>query len=78
MSSSLILCASAACVRRLNHRPIGDWIAVRNTNFKQMASAPGKLLQHRGGELQIRIAGRHKRHQRFALFAAEVGKQMGN
>ena len=38
-------------VRRLNHRPIGNRIAVRNADFAQMAAAPDHFFQHGGREL---------------------------
>ena len=39
MSASLILCAERPRVRRLNHRPVGDRVAVGNADLAQAAAA---------------------------------------
>ena len=58
-------------VRRLDHGPVGHGIAVGDAQFDQAAPAGGQPADHFGGEIQIGIAGGHKRHERLAAGRAK-------
>jgi hypothetical protein len=66
---------SRARVRRLNHRPIGDRVAVGNADFAQRRAAAVELADHVGGEVEVRITRRNERHERLAAGLAEVGEE---
>ena len=76
MSRELHALVERPRVRRLNHRPVGDRVAVGDAHFAQARPAGDELLQHRGGERHVGIARRDKRHQRLAVRGAEVGEEL--
>ena len=66
MSCELDLFGQRPRVRRLNHRPVGDRVAIGNAHLAQRAAAAVELADHVGREVQIRIARRHERHEGLA------------
>ena len=75
ISASLTLCCKRPRVGTLNHRSVGDRIAVGNAQFTEAAAAGDQAAEQVGGKLQVGIAGRDERHQGLALGGAEIAEE---
>jgi hypothetical protein len=66
------LAVQRAGVRGLDHRTVGDRIAVGDAEFAQRTAARLEFPQDGGREVQIGISGRHEGHQRLAALGAKL------
>ena len=67
---------AAGC--RLNHRPIGQWVAVGNAQLDQVGPLGLQRQQGGCGGVQVGITCHHKRHQRTALLLPQGLKTLLN
>ena len=59
-------------VRTLDHRSVGDRIAVGDTQLTKAAAAGDQAAEQIGGELQIGIASRNEGHQGLSPGGAKI------
>ena len=73
--AKLDLVAESPRVRTLDHRTVGDGVAVGDAQFAEAAAASRERAEQIGGERQIGVAGRDERHKGLALGGAKFAKE---
>ena len=64
--------------RSLNHRTIGQRVAVGDSQFNNVGAMGLKTEQNVSRALQIGVTGHHKWHQRQSLLTGGLHKDLGN